>query len=221
MLWAVVIALRTISLGCCRFRHAHHLRLRALAIVFLAAAIVVAPPGGPHRTVAQTAGSSLLGDIPGTVRSEAEIDGSPELVWAVLTDLALYPVWNPFLSPVEGELRPGSPLQVTMHAGSLVSRYQATVLQVERNRVLSWSAQVVSSDVYDTTYSFSIEPVREGRVRLVSRETRRGLAPVLEWLLGSGIQGGLDAMTRSARNRAELLRAPDGSWSRTTSFSRK
>ncbi len=221
MLWAMVIALRTISLGCRRFRHAHHPRIRAITTVFLAMAIVIAPPGGPHRTVAQTAGSSLLGDIPGTVRSEAEIDGSPELVWAVLTDLALYPVWNPFLSPVEGELRPGSPLQVTMHAGSLVSRYQATVLQVERNRVLSWSAQVVSSDVYDTTYSFSIEPVREGRVRLVSREIRRGLAPVLEWLLGSGIQGGLDAMTRSARNRVELLRPPDGSWSRTTSFSRK
>ncbi len=220
-LWAVVIGFGTIFLGCCRFRRARHLGIRAITIVVLAMATVIAPPGGPHRSEAQTAGTSLLDRVPGEVRAEAEIDGSPELVWAVLTDLALYPVWNPFLSPVEGELRPGSPLQVTMHAGALVSRYQATVLQVERNRLLSWSAQVLSSGVYDTTYSFTIEPVREGRVRLVSRETRRGLAPVLEWLLGSAIQGGLDVMTRSARNRVELMRPPGGSWERPTSFLRK
>jgi hypothetical protein len=220
LLWAVVIALGTISLGCWRFRHAgHRPSISAITTVFLAMAIVIAPPGGPHRTAAQTVGTSLLGDIPGEVRSEAEIDGSPDLVWTVLTDLALYPVWNPFLSPVEGELRPGSPLQVTMHAGPHVARYQATVLRVERNRVLSWSVQVVPSGVYDTTYSFSIEPVREGRVRLVSRETRRGMAPVVEWLLGTAIQGGLDAMTRSARNRVELLRPAGGSWWQPTSYS--
>jgi len=192
---------------------------RLLWAVVIAMAIVIAPLGGPHRTDAQTVGRSLLGNLPGEVRSEAEINGSPELVWEVLTNLALYPVWNPFLSPVEGELRPGSGLQVTMHTGTRVTRYPATVLQVERNRVLSWSAQVVSSGVYDTTYTFSIEPVREGRVRLVSRETRKGLAPVLEWAMGSGIQGGLDAMTRSARNRVELLRPPSGSWRWPTSYS--
>jgi len=136
-----------------------------------------------------------------------------------LTDLTLYQVWNPFLSPVEGELRPGSHLQVTMHTGSHVASYQATVLQVERNLVLSWSGEVLSSGVYDTTYSFSIEPLRQGRVRLVSRETRRGLAPVVEWLLGSDIQGGLDAMTRSARNRVELLRLSGGWWRQPTSYS--
>jgi hypothetical protein len=187
--------------------------------VVIVTAIVLAPPAGLHRTAAQGAGRSLLGNLPGEVRSEAEINGTPELLWQVLSDLALYPVWNPFLSPVEGELRPGSSLQVTMHTGNRVASYPATVLQVERNQMLSWSAQVVSPGVYDTTYTFSIEPVREGRVRLVSRETRKGLAPVLEWAMGSGIQGGLDAMTRSARNRVELLRPPSGSWVRPTSYS--
>jgi len=213
LLWAVVTALSPLRHG------RHRLRIRAITTVFLAMAIVIAPPGGPHHTAAQTVGRTLLGNLPGEVRSEAEINGSPELVWDVLTDLARYPVWNPFLSPVEGELRPGSPLQVTMHTGTRVASYQATVLQVERNRLLSWSAQVVSSGVYDTTYSFTIEPVREGRVRLVSREARKGLAPVLEWVLGSGIQGGLDAMTRSARNRVELLRPAGGSWLQPTSYS--
>jgi hypothetical protein len=215
--WPAVIALGSTSLG---WRHARRrLRMCALTTVFFAMAIVMAPPGGAHHTAAQMVSTNLLGGIAGEVRSEEEINGSPELVWAVLTDLALYPVWNPFLYPVEGELRPGSPIQVTMHTGTQIVSYRATVLQVEPNRVLSWSGQVLSSGVYDTTYSFSIEPLRGGRVRLVSRETRRGLAPVVEWLLGSAIQGGLDAMTRSTRNRVELLRPFDSSWSRPTSYS--
>ena len=182
------------------------------AIAFVGMMIVIAPPTDPRRTTAYAAGTSLLDTPPAEIRSEVEVDGSPELVWHVLTDLALYPVWNPFFYPVEGELRPGSALRVTMHTGTRVAAYQATVLQVERNRVLSWSGQILSSGMFDTTYSFSIEPVREGRVRLVARETRKGLAPLVEWILNSDIQGGLDAMARSARNRAELLRPAGGSW---------
>lgn len=197
----------------------HRLGMHAIAIAFLGMMIVIAPPTGPRPMTAYAAGTSLVDNAPTEIRSEVEVDGSPELVWQVLTDLALYQVWNPFLSPVEGELRPGSPLQVTMHTGARVATYQATVLQVEPNRVLSWSGQVLSSGVFDTTYSFSIEPVREGRVRLVSRETRRGLAPLVEWMLGSDIQGGLDAMTRSARNRVNLLRLAGGWWWPPTTYS--
>jgi hypothetical protein len=175
--------------------------------VFLAIMIVVGRPDGAPPAVAQMFNTSLLGSIAsGEVKSQVEIDAAPELVWAVLTDLPSYPVWNPFIYPVEGELRPGSELQITMHRGTGAATYRATVLVVERNHVLSWSGHVLSRGVYDTIYSFSIEPVQTGRVRLISRETRTGLAPIVEWLLGSEIQAGLDAMTRSARNRVDLLR---------------
>jgi hypothetical protein len=200
-------------------RDRHHLGMHAIAIAFVGMMIVIAPPIGLRPAPVHAAGTSLLDNAPAEIRSEVEVDGSPELVWHVLTDLALYPVWNPFIYPVEGELRPGSPLQVTMHTGTRVAAYQATVLQVDRNRELSWSGQILSSGVYDTTYSFSIEPVREGRVRLVARETRRGLAPLVEWFLNSDIQGGLDAMTRSARNRVQLLHPAGGSWWPPTTYS--
>ncbi len=211
--------------GCpCRlrgFRDPACLRLatHAITTVFLAIMIVAGRPDGAPPAAAQMFSASLLGSIaPGEIKSQVEIDAAPELVWAVLADLPAYPVWNPFIYPVEGELRPGSELQITMHRGTGAATYQGTVLVVERNHVLSWSGHVLSRGVYDTIYSFSIEPVQTGRVRLISRETRTGLAPVLEWLLGSEIQAGLDAMTRSARNRVDLLRiAPVPSLWRLTS----
>jgi hypothetical protein len=184
----------------------------------LAAALALAQAPGPRPAAAQASGHSLLGSAPAEIRAEAEMEGSPELVWYVLTDLPRYPVWNPFLYPVEGELRPGRTLEVTVHSGTLLATYQATVLKVERDRLLSWSGQAVSPGVFTTIFSFSIEPAGRGRVRLVSRETRQGLAPIVEWLFGPSIQTGLNAMTLSARNRVELLRTTGSPWWRPPSF---
>jgi hypothetical protein len=204
--------------GCPRRLTPRRVGVKAIAIAFLGMMIVLAQPEGPCRPAAHAAGASLLDNAPAEIRSEVEINGSPEFVWQVLADLARYPVWNPFLYPVEGELHPRNPLQVTMHANGRIVTYTATVLQIERNRVLSWSAQALSSRVFDTIYSFTIEPAPGGRARLVARETRRGLSRIVEWLVGSDIQRGLDAMTRSVRNRVELLRPPGGFWRPSTTY---
>ena len=46
------------------------------------------------------------------LRSEIEIDAPPERVWAVVTDFAAYPEWNPFIRRISGELREGARLEV-------------------------------------------------------------------------------------------------------------
>jgi uncharacterized protein YndB with AHSA1/START domain len=38
------------------------------------------------------------------LRREVELDASPERVWAVVTDFAAYPEWNPFIRLISGEL---------------------------------------------------------------------------------------------------------------------
>lgn len=46
--------------------------------------------------------------------SSVEINAPVERVWAVATDLAQYPCWNPFFTSARGKLAPGEELALTM-----------------------------------------------------------------------------------------------------------
>jgi uncharacterized protein YndB with AHSA1/START domain len=46
------------------------------------------------------------------LRREVEIEAPPERVWAVVTDFAAYPEWNPFIGRISGDLQEGARLEV-------------------------------------------------------------------------------------------------------------
>ncbi|MGH2597543.1 MAG: SRPBCC family protein [Actinomycetota bacterium] len=43
------------------------------------------------------------------LRAEIEIDADPDTVWSVLMDFGASPEWNPFIDPIEGDVRPLAP----------------------------------------------------------------------------------------------------------------
>jgi hypothetical protein len=168
----------------------------------LAAALLMTFPSGivPGQV-------TIPGSIPpGEVRSQVDVNASADQVWAVLTDFSSYPIWNPFIYPLKGELRTGSPLEVTIHPGSQTITYQATMIAVNRARELTWSGRTFSGGVFETTYSFTIEPLESGGVRLVSHESHKGFAAILAFGVLKDVQAGLATMIRAARTRAELQR---------------
>ena len=46
--------------------------------------------------------------------TQIEFDGTPDEVWEVLQDLTAHAEWNPFITKIDGELRPGAKLNVRL-----------------------------------------------------------------------------------------------------------
>lgn len=109
------------------------------------------------------------------LRTEVQIDAPPEKVWAVLTDFARYPEWNPFIQRVEGELREGKKLSIllTPPDGS-EWRIAPVVLRADAPHELRWRGKLWISGLFDGEHYFVLE-AHDGGTRLVHAENFSGL----------------------------------------------
>lgn len=76
-------------------------------------------------------------DAPAVARAEIEVEAEPEVVWAVLTDIAGWPKWNPDVrsaSP-EGPLAAGTRFRWKAGPGTITS----TLQEVERPHLIAWT----------------------------------------------------------------------------------
>jgi hypothetical protein len=139
------------------------------------------------------------------LRTDIEIDATPERVWEVLTDFAAYPEWNPFIRKIEGEAAPGSTLEVRMESpGGRAMTFKPTVLEVAPRRELRWLGRVLAPRVFDGEHSFRIEPIDDSRVRFVQAERFSGvLVPLFSKTLEK-TRGGFTAMNEALKRRAEV-----------------
>jgi hypothetical protein len=138
------------------------------------------------------------------LRSEIEIDASPERVWAVVTEFAAYPEWNPFIRRISGELREGARLEVRIEPpGARATTFKPTVRAVERNRELRWLGRLLVPGIFDGEHSLLIEPREGGTSRFVQSERYSGfLVGFFKGTLAK-TEGGFEQMNAALKARVE------------------
>ena len=138
------------------------------------------------------------------LRTQIEVEATPERVWEILTDFAAYPEWNPFIQRIEGEAALGSKLEVRIEPpGGRAMNFKPTVLEVAPRQELRWLGRVLVPGLFDGEHSLRIEAVDDSRVRFVQAERFTGL---LVPLFGKGLektQRGFTAMNEALKRRAE------------------
>jgi hypothetical protein len=109
-----------------------------------------------------------------TVSATTEIQASPMEVWAVLTDLASYPRWNPLFREASGEVAPGHTitLKTVRPAGGRLMTVRVTVTVATPGAELRWTAGLPG--LIGGEHSFALDGT-SGGTRLVQSETYRGL----------------------------------------------
>src|SRR5918995_3886086 len=136
--------------------------------------------------------------------TQIEFDGTPEEVWKVFADLPAHAGWNPFITKIEGELRPGARLDVRLEPeGERGITMHPTVLAVEPGRELRWLGHLIVPRMFDGEHRFLIEELGPGRVRFTQSEHFGGILLPLFWkkLRDGGTAKGFRAMNEALARR--------------------
>jgi hypothetical protein len=148
------------------------------------------------------------------LQAEIEIQGTPEQVWEVLTDLDAYPQWNPFIVQAGGTPQPGHRLELRMRlAAGRATTLRPEVLEADPGRKLRWLGRLLVPGLFDGEHSFTIQPAGPGQVRLTQHEEFRGLlAPLLLAMIAKPTLESFHRMNQALKARVEQRTA-----ARTTS----
>jgi hypothetical protein len=96
-----------------------------------------------------------------TIHDIIDIPASDAAVWRVLTATQHYGAWNPFIPRLQGELRTGGRLRLTIRPPGRSMTVTATVPAVEEDRLLRWRGRLgvlvplVSGVLDDTRIGFA------------------------------------------------------------------
>lgn len=109
------------------------------------------------------------------ISEEIEIKAEPSAVWAILTDLAGWAEWNPFIREAAGEVSEGAKLKLRMFptGGNPISM-SPKLLAVRQDEELRWLGNLIVPGIFDGEHSFVLTAV-PGGTKLVQGEKFTGI----------------------------------------------
>ena len=140
-----------------------------------------------------------------TLTTEIEIEAPAGKVWEILTDFPTYPLWNPFITRIEGKGVAGTRLDVTLQApGSRAITMHPKVLSAVPGRELKWLGHALGMPgIFDGEHRFLIQGVDPGTVRFVQEELFGGVLVPLTGKLLEKTKQGFERMNQALKDRAE------------------
>ena len=145
------------------------------------------------------------------LRTEIEIQASPERVWDILLNFQNYPQWNPFIQVIDGNAVAGSRLRVRLcPPDGQPMTFKPTITQVQPCKTFQWLGRLLVSGLFDGEHRFEIEPIKNRGVRFINCETFRGLLVPLLWkTLDANTRRGFEQMNQALKQQAEAAASSD------------
>jgi predicted N-acetyltransferase YhbS len=140
------------------------------------------------------------------IETTVMIAAPPERVWAILTDFARMPDWNPFICAISGGLQEGGRMSVLIAPpGQSPMRFRPTVLVAEPGRELRWRGALVLPGLFDGEHYFVLQADGSGGTRLVHGEAFSGLLVplVMRQAMLAATRDGFEAMNQALKREAE------------------
>lgn len=135
-----------------------------------------------------------------------EIAAPADRVWAVLTDFATYPDWNPMVRRMSGEARTGARLSCFIQPpGQKGMAFRPRVTACEAPRVFEWLGDIGVPALFDGRHRYEIRPRVGGGVTLTQSERFTGLlvGAIFNAKMRAQTLAGFEALNAALKARAE------------------
>jgi hypothetical protein len=143
-----------------------------------------------------------------TIQDTVDIPASTAAVWRVLTATQHYGAWNPLIPRLEGELRTGGRLRLTITPPGRSMTFKARVLAVEEDHLLRWRGRLGVRGVLDGEHEFRLHPLPDGGTRFTQSESFTGvLVPLVSGVLDD-TRIGFAQMNQAMKRRAVTAPPP-------------
>jgi hypothetical protein len=143
------------------------------------------------------------------IKTEIEINATPEKVWSILANFSEYPLWNSFIQKIEGTPKLSEKLSVSIQPEKGKGmQFSPTVLVAEPNQELRWMGRLLLPKIFDGEHYFMIKKLDQDRVTFIHGERFSGfLAALMRSSMEASTKAGFVAMNQALKLRAEAAPA--------------
>jgi hypothetical protein len=136
------------------------------------------------------------------VKTEILINATPEKVWEILTNFDNYPTWNPFIKSIEGEVKVGNKIKVSIQPpNSKAMTFKPRVLAFETNKEFLWLGHLLFTGLFDGEHKFELIDNGNGTTTFKQSEKFKGIFVGLLNL--ENTKKGFEAMNEKLKEMAE------------------
>ena len=105
------------------------------------------------------------------IRTEIQINATPQKVWDILTTFENYPNWNPFITKLEGNVKAGNKIVVEISPPDAKKRtFKPKVLVFEPQKELRWIGRLILPGIFDGEHVLELIDNDNGTTTFVQRE---------------------------------------------------
>jgi hypothetical protein len=139
------------------------------------------------------------------IKTDIQINATPEKVWQTLGDFNNYPNWNPFIKSITGKVKVGQKITVSLHPpGARGMTFKPTVLALDRNKEFRWLGHLLFTGLFDGEHQFELTDNGNGTTTFRQNETLKGiLVPFFRKMIDVNTTNGFHQMNQQLKLLAE------------------
>jgi hypothetical protein len=141
------------------------------------------------------------------IKTQIQINASPEKVWQILTDFENQAKWNPFVRSITGDVRKGNKIKVVLSPqGTKPMTFKPTVLAFDQNREFRWLGNLLFPGIFDGEHIFQLLENEDGSTTFIHGEKFKGiLVGLMAKKLDTEIKEGFEKMNQALKGQVEAL----------------